>query len=94
VNGENIIDSITSGKEFLWDFKENFTVEREFNFATPISGEWEINSDNNIIVTLKMPLNAEGVTYFEKDTLNLTRLTNQEMWIEHPGRIVEKYEAQ
>lgn len=93
-NGKEVIDSITSGEEVFWKFNENYTLERDFNYGKIITGEWEIDSDNNVIVTLKMPLTAQGATYFEKDTLNLTRLTNQEMWIEHPGRIVEKYEAQ
>jgi hypothetical protein len=87
-------DSISAGEEIWWRFKEDYTLERDFNYGKTITGEWELDSDHNVIVTLKMPLTADGQYYYEKDTLNFTRLTNKEMWVEHAGRIVEKYEAQ
>lgn len=94
VNGESQLDSLVDDQEYWWRFKEDYTLERDLGGNQPFKGEWEINDDNNIIVTLKMYNVDGGGVYYEKDTLELTRLTNKEMWAEHSGRIVEKYEAQ
>lgn len=94
VNGVDQYDSLVNGKEHWWKLKEDYSLIRETAGTQPLNGVWEIDSDNNIVVTMKVPLNLNGEFYFEKDTLDLTRLTNKEMWIEHVGRKVEKYEAQ
>ncbi len=94
VNGQDQLDSLLGGYDYMWKFKEDKTLERLIRANQPIEGTWEISSDNNVIVTLKMINVNGGGVYYEKDTLNLTRLTNKEMWDEQPGRIVEKYEAQ
>ena len=94
VDGEDQLDSLVDDQEYLWKFKEDYTLERDMGGNQPIKGEWEISEDHDIIVTLKMVNVDGGGIYYEKDTLDLTRLTNTEMWAEYAGRIVEKYEAQ
>jgi hypothetical protein len=92
VNGQDQLDSLRDGYDYWWKFKADKTLERVIRANQPIEGTWEISEDDNVIVTLKM-VSGTGV-YYEKDTLDLTRLTNKEMWAEDAGRIVEKYEAQ
>lgn len=94
VNGEDQLASLVDGKEFWWRFKEDYTLEKDMGGSKPIVGEWEIDENNDVIVTLKIETSVDGDFYMEKDTLDLTRLTNKEMWAEYAGRIVEKYEAQ
>ncbi len=94
VNGEDQLASLVGDQEFWWRFKEDYTLEKDMGGPKPISGEWEVDENNNIIVTLKIETSVAGDFYMEKDTLDLTRLTNKEMWAEYAGRIVERYEAQ
>jgi hypothetical protein len=94
VDGEDQLDSLVDDQEFWWRFKEDYTLEKDMGGTKPITGEWEIDENNDIVVTLKVETSVAGDFYMEKDTLYLTRLTNKEMWAEHVGRIVEKYEAQ
>lgn len=94
VNGENQLDSLVGDEDYLWEFKEDYTLIRDRGGNQPVNGVWEISEENDIIVTLKMVNVDGGGYYYEKDTLDLTRLTNKEMWAEYAGRIVEKYEAQ
>lgn len=94
VNGEDQLDSLVDDQEYWWRFKEDYTLERDMGGNQPVQGEWEISDDHDVIVTLKMVNVDGGGYYYEKDTLDLTRLTNKEMWAEYAGRIVEKYEAQ
>ncbi len=94
VNGENQLDSLVGDEDYLWEFKEDYTLIRDRGGDQPVNGVWEISEENDIIVTLKMVNVDGGGYYYEKDTLDLTRLTNKEMWAEYAGRIVEKYEAQ
>jgi hypothetical protein len=92
VNGQDKLTSHLDGYDIIWRFHEDKTLQWVYRANQPIEGTWEISDDNDIIVTLKM-LSGAGY-YFEKDTLNLTRLTSKEMWCEEYGGIAEKYEAQ
>ena len=91
VEGEDLTETYLDGKTEEWRFDGDFTLKYTDRSTEQITGTWEI-SDNLILIELKMKT-PDGLQYFEQDTLPLTRLTNQEMWVKYENGIEKHYKS-
>jgi hypothetical protein len=90
-NGVDSTEFYLNGGTEDYKFTSDFTVEYTEVGKDMVTGTWEIQ-DNLVLLKLEME-SPQGLNYIEQDTLNLIRLTNQEMWAVYGNDVVKQFTA-
>jgi hypothetical protein len=90
-NGVDSTEFYLNGGTEDFNFSKDLTLEYTQVGQDMVSGTWEIQ-DNLILLRLEKK-SPQGLNYIEQDTLELSRLTNTEMWAVFQNDVVKQFKA-